>query len=346
MNTPMRAPLPSPWTQPVLLPLPLTLPLMLLLASCGPGVPIVDAGMDTAEMRDTADDAASDVPLDAYRVRDSGVDGGILCNPLGVTLPTPLVCNGHEALCARSYGEVSFPMAHNAMNSEEERWTLPNQGPRVWNQLELGIRGFMLDTYVDRGETVLCHGPCALGRRPFVDVLRDLKLFMDCNPGEVITLILEAHIDEETTRVAFEQAELMSYLHMQTTGSQAWPTLESMIRSGRRLVVFTESNEAVLAWHHRAYDFMWDTDYSNRVPGDFTCAELRGSRDHGLFLMNHFLTNPVGSAALAEMVNHNPLLLSRARQCQSESGFLPNFISLDFVERGDLLETVETLNGF
>lgn len=321
----------------------------MMLMSCESTAPM-DAGMDTGATHDASEDASEDAPIDApidaMRVRDTGVDGGILCNPIGVTLPTPLVCNGHEALCARSYADVSFPMAHNAMNSAEERWTLPNQGERLWNQLEQGMRGFMLDTYVDRGETVLCHGPCALGRRPFVDVLRDLKLFMDCHPAEVITLILEAHIDEETTRIAFEQAELMSYLHMQPTGSQSWPTLETMIRSGRRLVVFTESNEAVLPWHHRAYDYMWDTDYSNRTPSDFTCDVLRGSREHRLFLMNHFLTNPVASVDLAEMVNHNPLLLNRARQCQMESGFLPNFIALDFVDRGDLMMTTDALNGF
>ena len=301
-----------------------------------------DAGMDAGEVLDAEDDA----PIDAMRVRDVGVDGGILCNPVGVTLPNPLVCNGHEALCARSYTDVSFPMAHNAMSSVEERWRAPNQGVRLWNQLGLGVRGFMLDTYVDRGETVVCHGACGLGKRSFVDVLRDLKLYMDCHPAEVITLILEAHIDEETTRIAFEQAELISYLDMQPTRSQTWPTLETMIRSGRRLVVFTESNAATLPWHHRAYDFMWDTDYSNRAPSDFSCAVLRGSRDHGLFLMNHFLTNPLASAALSEMVNHNPLLVDRARQCQTESGFLPNFVALDFVEIGDLAETTETLNGF
>ena len=319
--------------------------LAMMLVGCE-STTMLDAGMDAGEVADASEDATGDAPIDAMRIRDTGVDGGILCNPVGVELPAPLVCNGHAELCSRSYAEVSFPMAHNAMNSAEERWSIPNQGERLWNQLEHGIRGFMLDTYVDRGETVLCHGPCTLGKRAFVDVLRDLKLYMDCHPAEVITLILEAHIDEDTTRIAFEQAELMSYLHMQPTGSQAWPTLESMIRSGRRLVVFTESNEALLPWHHRAYDFMWDTDYSNRMPSDFTCDVLRGSRAHGLFLMNHFLTAPVGTIALAETVNYNPLLLDRARQCQMESGFLPNFISLDFVERGDLIETVETLNGF
>lgn len=293
------------------------------------------------------DSGTADGGLDAGVVpRDLGTDAGPLCDPTGVTLPEPLVCNGHAELCARSYADVSFAMAHNAMNSAEEGWSAPNQNLRLWAQLELGIRGFMLDTYVSRGETVLCHGTCALGRRLFVDALRDIRLFLDCHPAEVVTLILEAHIDEPTTARAFEDAGLMPYLDVQPVGSSTWPTLGEMITSGRRLVVFTESSDVTLPWHHEAYAFMWDTNYAAQTPSDFSCDVLRGSRANGLFLLNHFLTAPIASVSLAEMVNHNPLLLDRARACQTESGFLPNFVALDFVDLGDLLPTVEALNGY
>lgn len=276
---------------------------------------------------------------------DAGPDAGPLCDPTGVTLPTPLVCNGHGQLCARSYADVSFPMAHNAMNSAEEGWPAPNQTLRLWAQLELGIRGFMLDTYEYRGETVLCHGTCAAGRRPFVDALRDLRLFLDCHPAEVVTLILEAHIDEPTTALAFEEAGLLPYLDEQPVSSAAWPSLEEMITSGRRLVVFTESSAVTLPWHHEAYAFMWDTNYAATMPSDFSCDVLRGSRTNRLFLLNHFLTAPLGSISLAEMVNYNPLLLDRARGCRTATGFLPNFVALDFVDVGDLLPTIDVLNG-
>jgi hypothetical protein len=298
---------------------------------------------DDAAPADASVDAPM-VPVDA--AHDAGADAGPLCDPTGVTLPEPLVCNGHAELCTRSYADVSFAMAHNAMNSAEEGWPAPNQTLRLWSQLDLGIRGFMLDTYRYRGETVLCHGTCAAGRRPFVDALRDLRAFLDCHPAEVVTLILEAHIDEPTTAAAFAEAGLMPYLDEQPIGSSAWPTLGDMIASGRRLVVFTESSAVTLAWHHEAYAFMWDTNYAATAPGDFSCDVLRGSRANRLFLLNHFLTAPLGSITLAETVNHNPLLLDRARACQTETGFLPNFVALDFVDVGDLLPTVDALNGF
>ena len=303
----------------------------------------LSCGDDASAPQDAGVDAPP-APPDAGH--DARVDGGATCEPAGVTLPDPLVCNGHAELCARSYADVSFAMAHNAMNTTEEGWPAPNQTPRLWAQLGLGVRGFMLDTYVYRGQTVLCHGICAAGSRPFVDALLDLKLFLDCHPAEVVTLILEAHIDEPTTAAAFEAAGLRPYLDEQPVGSATWPSLGEMITSGRRLVVFTESSAVTLPWHHEAYAFMWDTDYAAMTASDFSCEVLRGSRANRLFLMNHFLTAPLSSIGLAELVNHNPLLLDRARQCQTESGFLPNFVALDFVDVGDLLPTVEALNGF
>ena len=127
--------------------------------------------------------------------RDTGVDAGPRCEPAD-GLPTPLVCNGHASLCDRLFDDVAYATTHNAMSSDADGWIPPNQGPAMWQQLEDGVRAMMLDTYEDDGETLLCHGICALGSRPFVDALRELRLFMDCHPAEVITLILEAHIDE------------------------------------------------------------------------------------------------------------------------------------------------------
>ncbi len=39
------------------------------------------------------------------------------------------------------------------------------------------------------------------------------------------------------------------------------------------------------------------------------------------------------------------MLLPRAEECQQERGRLPNFVAVDFYDRGDLLGVVDTLNG-
>lgn len=309
----------------------LALPLALL--SCDAS-PTTDAGVDAGAPTDAGVDG--DV--------DAGLDAGPLCEP-AIGLPDPLVCNGHEALCDRPYDQVAFPAAHNAMSSEEEGWIPPNQGYRLWRQLEDGVRGFLLDTYEKDGETLLCHSICPLGSRPFVDALIDLRTFMECHPAEVIALVLESYIDEARTEAAFEAAGLMPMLHAQTLG-EPWPTLRAMIESGRRMVVFTQSADVTLPWHHYAWDHGFDNDYANTTPSDLNCDVNRGRGDNAIFMLNHFLTAPVAMRSLAEMVNFDPFFLAQAQRCQAERGHIPNLVTVDFYEVGDLLTVVDALNGF
>ncbi len=293
---------------------------------CGSGASPADAGMDGG------------------RRRDAGHDAGPLCEP-ATGLPDPLVCNGHAELCDRAYDAVSFPTTHNAMSSEQDDWVPPNQTYNMWRQLADGIRGFMIDTWDDDGVASLCHQFCELGSRPLVDALIELRMFLECHPAEVITLIIEAHIDEATTAAAFDAAGLLPYVDQQPLGT-AWPTLREMITSGRRLVVFTESSEVSLPWYHYAYAYAWDNDYANRMPSDLNCDVNRGSGDNSIFILNHFLTAPFAMRSLAEMVNYDPFFLEQAQRCQTESGQLPNFPTVDFYDVGDLFEVVDTLNGF
>ena len=76
------------------------------------------------------------------------------------------------------------------------------------------------------------------------------------------------------------------------------------------------------------------------------CDPNRGDPDNPLFLLHHFLTGLGGDPALADMVNHNPLFIDRAEQCQAEGDALPNFVAVDFYDIGDLFEVVDSLNGF
>ena len=80
-------------------------------------------------------------------------------------------------------------------------------------------------------------------------------------------------------------------------------------------------------------------------PSDMSCAINRGNFANSLFILNHFLTQVFGSAALAEQVNHDPFFVDRADQCQAESGRLPNFVTVDWYDIGDLFAVVDHLNG-
>lgn len=268
-----------------------------------------------------------------------------------ICLPTRAIaaCNGAHDLCDRAYDAVSYATTHNAMSNAEEGWLLPNQTFSVTRQLDDGIRGVMLDTWYFNGAAVLCHGgdvfPCDLsGMKPLADGLAEIKAFLDRRPSEVVSIIFESYISEADTLAAFVASGLLGYTHVQSP-SEPWPALRALIAADTRLVVFTDRSESALPWHHYVWRYAWETHFSFEKPEDFSCAINRGSMANSLFILNHFLTRLVGSVPLAEMVNHNPLFIDRALQCQAESGRLPNFVTVDHYHIGDVLSVVDELNG-
>jgi hypothetical protein len=292
-------------------------------------------------------DAGTDAPrADAPRFDAGPPDSGAFC---GTDAGSPVVietCNGHAALCDRRLDEVAFATTHNAMSSEEEGWTLPNQHRRLWAQLEDGIRGFMLDVHPGGdGTPMLCHASCVLGRRPLVDGLRDLRVFLDCHPTEVIAIIFESYVPESAIEAAFEESGLIDRAREQATDAP-WPTLRELIAADERVIVFTADRDATLPWHLYSYDHAWENPYAAETPADLSCAEDRGSRDRALWIFNHFLTAPTARPELAEMINHDPFFTERVAGCRADAdGDLPNFVTVDFHDIGDVLSVVDGLNG-
>ncbi len=307
-----------------------------------------DAGLDASLDALAPADALS---LDAPRRADGGYDSGAQCALDGAADAGAITsCNGHPELCDRRLDEVALVMTHNAMSSEEDGFISPNQSRRLWRQLEDGVRGFMLDVHVDRdGAVMLCHGLCALGRRPLADGLRDLRLFLDCHPHEVVVIVFEAHASEAQVAAGFAASGLDRYLHTPDVApgpGVAWPTLRELISTNERVVVFTDDSAHSLPWHLYTYDWAWENPYAAAGPDDLSCAEDRGSRDRSLWVFNHFLTNPLASPALAEMVNHDPFFQTRVEACRADaSGDLPNFVTVDFYDLGDVFAVVDSLNG-
>lgn len=256
----------------------------------------------------------------------------------------PATCNGSAALCQRRYDQVAYGCTHNAMSSEEEGWWGPNQGYAVPRQLEDGIRAFMLDTTYFEDTAFLCHGPCQLGSLSLADGLARFDTFLEANPNNVVTIIFESYISASDTHVAFAESGLLARVYAHNAES-AWPTLQEMISAGTNVVVFSDKGGGTYPWYHDVWDHAWETHWSNEVPEDFSCKPNRGSPDNDLFILNHFLTDLIASPDLATVVNHNPFLVDRTMQCWGESGQIPNFVTVDFYEIGDLFSTLESLNG-
>lgn len=309
-------------------------------------VSVSDVGGDVAPdgEQDASDANANvDVPTDTRPavpcVRSGRADAGASGDG------GALACNGSTTLCDRRFDQVAYATTHNAFAVEDERFSVANQRRSMRQQLAEGVRGMMLDVYLDRGRAHLCHGPCSLGRRPLVDGLCDITRFLDEQPGEVVTIIFETYTTPEEIERAFVDSGLIERVHEQRVGDP-WPTLRSMIERDRRVVVLTDRDGGARPWYLPVWSHAWETPFSARTPMDLeTCMMNRGSRANPLFILNHFLTNPLASPDLAAMVNNDPILIDRARRCQRETGAMPNFVTVDYYDIGSLLSTTRALNG-
>jgi hypothetical protein len=279
------------------------------------------------------------------------------CERIAKSVP-PATCNGSTALCDRSFDKVSVVMTHNAMSNAEDKFAAPNQNKTVANQLQMGVRGLMLDTHyydVDSGQTdarvdgvdvneqaYLCHGNCALGRRKLFDTLCDITQFLDKNRGEVVSIIFESGVNDADTVEVMKRVGLTDYVY---THGGAWPTLKEMIAKDTRLVVFTESGGGSPGWYHPAWSLVFDTPYTFAKQEEFSCALNRGKRSNPLFLLNHWIGDPLANPARAAEVNVESVLLTRANKCAMEAGKPPNFVGVDFFDIGDALKVAASLSA-
>ena len=266
-----------------------------------------------------------------------------------------IACNGAASLCDRRFDEVVYPTSHNAMSNEDDGWIAPNNYDSTPKQLEAGIRSLMLDAWYWGGEPVLCHGGeivpglgCDFtGQRPLEEGLAELATWLDNNPHEVLSIIWETYISEADMLANFTTSGLLDHAYIHD-GSSPWPTLRELIQMDKRLIVFTDDSSAVEPWHHYVWSHAVETHFSFTEASQFesvaSCAPNRGSTANSLFILNHFLTNPFASPALANTVNFNPMLRSRALACQQAVAKLPNFLTVDFQSLGDLYKVVRELN--
>ncbi len=256
-------------------------------------------------------------------------------------------CNGAVELCERTYDAVVFPGTHNSVAATQSGFAVlnANQTRPVLEQLEDGIRVLLLDVTYDGDETALCHGPCELGSRPHLEVLEELRQFLVDHPRDVVTIIYEDTARAADIEADFVAAQLVELTYVYTGGP--WPTLGTMIGDGQRLVVTAENGSPPPAWLHHVWDLAWDTPYTFQSVDEFDCSLNRGSSDHGVLLMNHWVSASTGLPAMGEAATANSadVLRARAAECERVAGRLPTFVAVDFYDQGDLFAVVDELNG-
>ncbi|MCK9894556.1 hypothetical protein [Frankia sp. AgB32] len=296
----------------------------------------------------------------------------------GAAAEPRVLCESSPSLCDRRYDQVTYLATHNAMANSEDQFLGPAQDPTIVHQLDLGVRALLLDvhhwtpaaqveTYLNtlppatrdalapltqgavsqRPGTWLCHDVCQLGSLDFAAELGQIRDWMARNPTEVVTLIIqEDDVSASEIAGAVAAAGLAdTVLTPPEDPHGRWPTLRSMISSGRRLVVFTERQDLPGTFLRGFYRYATDTPFDADRPEDLrSCPRNRGSAGADLLLMNHWLTAAAPSRRAALSSNAADTIVERAARCRTEQGRTPTFVAVDFSTIGSAQAAVDRLN--
>lgn len=198
----------------------------------------------------------------------------------------------------------------------------------------------------DEGERgiFLCHSFCELGATPINAALVDIRDYLDANPGDFLVIIVQDQTTPEDTVRAFEVADLADRAYRHPPG-EPWPTLGELLADGKQLLVLAEHEAGGAPWYLPAFAFLRETDYTTMTRANLGCAPGRGEPSNPLFLLNHWVNERPTLPSHALEINAADVLFERALTCAEAFGQRPNIVAVDFYDVGDLLTTVDRLNG-
>ncbi|KAK2790355.1 hypothetical protein FQN52_005623 [Onygenales sp. PD_12] len=288
----------------------------------------------------------------------------ILTLPLGLLAQS--VCNGRAEYCNRRYSELSFIGAHNSPFVG----FLPqhNQEISVPGQLNVGIRYLQGQTHLNVwGRLRMCHTSCFLESAGGLDAyLRKVKSWLDDNPYEVVTLLVTNgdRLDISRFDEAFVHSGIIPYAYIPPTTPSplpmdAWPTLQQMIESGKRLVVFLdyEANVHRVPYILDQYTYYFETPFDTTDPLFLQCKIDRppnANPDGRMYIVNHYLDiEKVGvlipdrlSAPRTNSPTGKGSIGAQVELCTAIYGRKPNVVLVDFLNQGDVFRAEDMMNAF
>ncbi len=173
----------------------------------------------------------------------------------------------------KNYSDVTWLCAHNAYANRHEGWIYAQQKLSLEEQFDAGIRSFMIDIHTKNNKLVVAHGSISTTRfiRPFrklesfQHILTRFVKMLQKYPNAIITLHIESYsnnISARTIPSVLQESGAENYLY---TDSDNWPNIEEMVRSDKRLVVFSNRQRDKPFIHTSAtMETNWDLSNSNR----------------------------------------------------------------------------------
>ncbi|KAJ8653064.1 hypothetical protein O0I10_011284 [Lichtheimia ornata] len=274
-------------------------------------------------------------------------------------------CNGYSEFCSKPYNELTYVLTHNSYAYAAN--PASTQMCAITSQLADGVRALKLSAVKAENSSSsmnLCHTSCSiLDAGPATDTLSKIASWLKDNPDEVLSIfwnIPNHDFQASDFQSPYQSSGLLDYAHVQDANNYTWPTLGEMISSGKRLVNYVESgaDQASVPWLHPEFSYNFQTPYENSNASDFSCTIDRPSDPSNpsemMYGMNHYLYGnlPMGSNTIqvpqsgsANKTNSEGSLLAQAQECTQTFGRAPNFLIVDFYNRGQTLQIAAQLNN-
>ncbi|KAF3770117.1 hypothetical protein M406DRAFT_16676, partial [Cryphonectria parasitica EP155] len=291
------------------------------------------------------------------------------------TSNSTVACNNSPDLCSRNYNNITHMGAHDSAFVRDSSTGNSIAGNQYFNAtvaLSAGIRLLSVQVHNSSGTLELCHTVCSLLDAGSLESwLQKIKYWMDNNPNEVVTLLIvnSDDLDVSAFGEVFTSSNISTYGYTPSTssGTTTWPTLQTMIDDGTRLVTFIAAINASTTYPYllNEWDYVFETAYENTQYTEFNCSLDRPSTLSSassaisagyLPLMNHFLYISITASAMLPNVgaisvtnSDNTTLAGglayEAYSCADEWGTPPVFALVDFYSEGPAVDTADLING-
>lgn len=283
-------------------------------------------------------------------------------------------CNNSPSLCSKSYGEITHLGAHDSAFLRDSSTGNSISGNQHYNttvQLDAGVRLVSAQVHQDGSEWHLCHSTCSLLDSGKLSTwLSEIKDWLDSNPNEVVTVLLVNSDNAKGSDLdaEFKAAKITDYAYKPTSQGPptSWPTLQSLIDDGTRLMTFVTplSDNAGATYLMDEFKYIFENPYDVTSSSNFSCNVDRPSTVDSaasaiaanmLPLQNHFLYQTVvldyqaPNDSYVDTTNApsggEGNLGDATSDCKTAWGRQPAFILVDYFEKGPAIETVDKLNG-
>ncbi|KAI1008021.1 putative secreted protein [Podosphaera aphanis] len=268
-------------------------------------------------------------------------------------------CNNYPEFCARKYSEITEVSAHNSPFIRAGN-AGANQELSVAAQLNDGVRLLQAQIRFVNETPHFCHTSCqVLDAGPVTKYLSDVENWVEDHPYDVVTILLGNGDYKPVTEIApfIEKSGLVRYAYRPPKVPMTfddWPTLSSLILSGKRVLFFMdyEANQTAVPWIMDQFSQMWETPFS---PTDrtFPCTVERppnlppDEAARRMYIINHNLNYEISILGNSLLVPNIPLLNvtnnvtgfgslgDNAQRCNDTWHRPPRFLNVDFYNIGN-----------